>query len=191
MEYVMEDIEAGALCKGVLMKSVDLSAEEVKKLLGLKPHPREGGWYVRTYEAGELVAAEAFADGRYASARRTGTAIYYLLEPDTFSEMHRLQSDEVFHFYAGDAVEMLQLREGGRGAVVVIGNDLVRRERPQVVVERGVWQGSRLVAGGKWALLGCTVSPGFEFEDYETGVREELSARWPEFAREIAGLIRQ
>ena len=173
------------------MKSVDLSAEEVKMLLGLKPHPREGGWYVRTYEAGELVAAEAFGDGRYASARRTGTAIYYLLEPDTFSEMHRLQSDEVFHFYAGDAVEMLQLREGGRGAVVVIGNDLVRGERPQVVVERGVWQGSRLVAGGKWALLGCTVSPGFEFEDYETGGREELSAGGPEFAGEIAGLIRQ
>ena len=172
------------------MKSVDLSAEEVKKLLGLKPHPREGGWYVRTYEAGEMVAAEALADGRYASARRTGTAIYYLLEPDTFSEMHRLQSDEVFHFYAGDAVEMLQLREGGRGAVVVIGNDLMRGERPQVVVERGVWQGSRLVAGGKWALLGCTVSPGFEFEDYEMGVREELSAGWPEFAREIAALTR-
>ena len=172
------------------MKSVDLSAEEVKKLLGLKPHPREGGWYVRTYEAGEMVAAEAFADGRYASARRTGTAIYYLLEPDTFSEMHRLKSDEVFHFYAGDAVEMLQLREGGRGAVVVIGNDLMRGERPQVVVERGVWQGSRLVAGGKWALLGCTVSPGFEFEDYEMGVREELSAGWPEFAREIAALTR-
>jgi len=172
------------------MKSIDLSAQEVKNLLGLKPHPREGGWYVRTYEAGEMVAAEAFADGRYASARRTGTAIYYLLEPDTFSEMHRLQSDEAFHFYAGDAVEMLQLREGGRGAVVVIGNDLVRGERPQVVVERGVWQGSRLVAGGKWALLGCTVSPGFEFEDYETGVREELSARWPEFAAEIAALAR-
>ena len=101
-----------------------LTAEEVKKLLGLMPHPREGGWYVRTYEASELVAAEAFADGRYAGARRTGTAIYYLLEPDTFSEMHRLKSDEVFHFYAGDAVEMLQLREDGAGAMVVIGNDL-------------------------------------------------------------------
>ena len=93
-----------------------MTAEDVKKLLGLKPHPREGGWYVRTYEAGELIAAEAFSDARYGGARRTGTAIYYLLEPETFSEMHRLRSDEVFHFYAGDAVEMLQLREGGSGA---------------------------------------------------------------------------
>lgn len=186
----MEDIEAGELCKGVLMKSVGLSAEEVKELLGLRPHPREGGWYVRTYEAGEMVAAKAFVDGRYGSARRTGTAIYYLLEPDTFSEMHRLRSDEVFHFYAGDAVEMLQLQEAGGGTMLVIGTDLLRGERPQVVVERGVWQGARLVAGGEWALLGCTVSPGFEFEDYEAGGREELSARWPEFAREIAGLTR-
>ena len=163
-----------------------MTAEEVKRLLGLKPHPREGGWYVRTYEAGEFVAVNE----RYGGLRRTGTAIYYLLEPGTFSEMHRLKSDEVFHFYAGDAVEMLQLRDGERGEVVVIGNDLMRGQRPQVMVERGVWQGSRLVAGGQWALLGCTVSPGFEFEDYESGERERLCADWPEFAEEIRRLTR-
>jgi uncharacterized protein len=167
-----------------------MTAEDVKKLLGLQPHPREGGWYVRTYEAPEMVAAEAFEDKRYAGERRTGTAIYYLLEPGTFSEMHRLQSDEVFHFYAGDAVEMLQLREGGRGAIVVIGNDLLRGQRPQVVVERGIWQGARLMEGGRWALLGCTVSPGFEFADYESGVRERLCGEWPEFAEEILTLTR-
>src|ERR1700675_1325333 len=167
-----------------------MTAEDVKKLLGLQPHPREGGWYVRTYEAAELVAAEAFADGRYAGVRRTGTAIYYLLEPDTCSEMHRLQSDEVFHFYAGDAVEMLQLREGGRGATIEIGNDLLRGQRPQAGGERGVWQGSRLRKGGRWTLLGWTVRPGFEFEDYETGERAKLSAGWPEFAEEIKALTR-
>jgi predicted cupin superfamily sugar epimerase len=167
-----------------------MTAEDVKKLLGLKPHPREGGWYVRTYEAVETVGAEAFGDGRYPSARRTGTAIYYLLEPETFSEMHRLKSDEVFHFYAGDAVEMLQLTADGKGAVVVIGNDLLRGQRPQVVVERAVWQGSRLVEGGRWALLGCTVSPGFEFEDYEAEGRAWLCDGWPEFSEKIAMLTR-
>jgi uncharacterized protein len=167
-----------------------MTAEDVKKLLGLRPHPREGGWYVRTYEAPEFVGAEAFVDGRYAGARRTGTAIYYLLEPETFSEMHRLKSDEVFHFYAGDAVEMLQLREGGVGATIVIGNDLLQGQRPQLVVERGVWQGSRLLEGGRWALLGCTVSPGFEFEDYESGARERLCEGWPEFVEEITALTR-
>jgi predicted cupin superfamily sugar epimerase len=165
-----------------------MTAEDVKKLLGLRPHPREGGWYVRTYEAAETVGAEAFGDMRYAGARRTGTAIYYLLEPETFSEMHRLKSDEVFHFYAGEAVEMLQLTADGKGATVAIGNDLLRGQRPQVVVERGVWQGSRLVEGGRWALLGCTVSPGFEFEDYEAGLREQLCAEWPEFVEKITAL---
>src|ERR1700730_4730433 len=99
-----------------------MTAEEVKKLLGLKPHPVEGGWFVRTYEAAETIGAEAFRDGRYGGPRRTGTAIYYLLEPDTFSEMHRLKSAEIFHFYAGDAVEMLQLKADGTGAGVRLGD---------------------------------------------------------------------
>jgi uncharacterized protein len=167
-----------------------MTADHVKKLLGLQPHPREGGWYVRSYEAAETIAADAFGDGRYDGARRTGTAIYYLLETDTFSEMHRLKSDEVFHFYAGDAVEMLQLLSDGQGKRVLLGSDLSGEARPQVTVERGVWQGSRVVAGGKWALLGCSVSPGFEFEDYEEGRRAELTAGWPEWAELIEGLTR-
>jgi predicted cupin superfamily sugar epimerase len=168
-----------------------MTADDVKKLLGLKPHPQEGGWYVRTYEAAEMVSASVFADGRYDGARRTSTAIYYLLEPETFSEMHLLQSDEIFHFYAGDAVEMLQLFADGSSKRVVIGNDLLGGQRPQVVVERGVWQGARLVAGGDWALLGCTVSPGFEFVDYAAGDRAELIAGWPEEAEMIRGLTRE
>jgi hypothetical protein len=168
-----------------------MTVEEVKKLLGLQAHPVEGGWYVRTYEAAESVAAAAFSDGRYQGARKTGTAIYYLLEPGAFSEMHRLKSDEVFHFYLGDAVEMLQLRPGESGRRVVLGVDLIAGERPQLVVERGVWQGSRLKEGGSWALMGCSVSPGFEFEDYEEGLREALTAEWPECAELIAALTRR
>jgi len=168
-----------------------MTADEVKGLLRLEPHPREGGWFVQTYAAEEMVEAGAFRDGRYVGARRTSTAIYYLLEAGTFSEMHRLQSDEVFHFYAGDAVEMLQLAPDGTGRVVVIGNDLAAGQRPQVLVERGVWQGSRLVAGGAWTLLGCTVSPGFEYEDYESETRKELSVGWPEWAGMIGELTRR
>jgi predicted cupin superfamily sugar epimerase len=167
-----------------------MTADEVKKLLGLQAHPVEGGWYVRTYEAAEMIAASGFKDGRYGGARRTGTAIYYLLEPDTFSEMHTLKSDEVFHFYAGDAVEMLQLLDGGEVKRVVIGGDLAVGVLPQAVVPKGVWQGSRLVPGGKWALLGCTVSPGFEFEDYAEGSRAELIAGWPEAREMIEALTR-
>ena len=165
-----------------------MTAEDVKKMLGLALHPREGGWYMQTYKADEQIAAKAFAMGRYAGARSAGTAIYYLLEQGTFSEMHRLRSDEVFHFYAGDAVEMLQLDEQRGGRVVRIGNLLDEGEQPQAVVRRGVWQGSRLAAGGEWALLGCTVSPGFEFEDYEAGERAVLCAQWPEFRAMICEL---
>ena len=162
-----------------------MTADEVKKLLGLVPHPREGGCYIRTYESTEMISLP-----RYPGLRRTGTAIYYLLEPGTFSEMHRLKSDEIFHFYAGDPVEMLQLRQGEPGRIVVIGNNLAAGELPQVVVPKSVWQGSRLRNGGAWALLGCTVSPGFEFEDYDAGDEAELLGLWPEWAEMIAELTR-
>ena len=168
-----------------------MTAEEVKKLLGLAPHPREGGWFIQTYAAPESVAPSVFEDGRYKGLRRTSTAIYYLLEPETFSEMHRLCSDEVFHFYAGDPVEMLQLHPDGSGQKIVIGNDLAQGQRPQVLVERDVWQGSRLIAGGRWSLLGCTVSPGFEYEDYDSADRDVLTAQWPAFAELIAALTRR
>jgi predicted cupin superfamily sugar epimerase len=166
-----------------------MTASEVKKLLSLVPH-FEGGSYIRTYQSSECIAAEAFADARYAGPRHTSTAIYYFLEPGAFSEMHRLKSDEIFHFYAGDPVEMLQLTAPGIGQIVRIGNNLAVGERPQVVVPRNVWQGTRLVPGGQWALLGCTVSPGFEFEDYDSADRAELCAGWPAHADLIEALTK-
>jgi len=153
-----------------------VTADEIIAALDLQPHP-EGGFY-----------RETFRDYAGPDGRARSTAIYYLLEADTFSEMHLLRSDEVFHFYAGDPVEMLQLLPDGSGRTIVIGSDLARGQQPQVLVDRGVWQGSRLVAGGEWALLGCTVSPGFEYEDYDSASRDELTARWPSFAEMIASL---
>jgi len=165
-----------------------MTADEVKAILGLVKHPREGGWYVRTWESEEFVAASCFEEGRYEGARRTSTAIYYLLEPGTFSEMHVLKSDEIFHHYMGGAVEMLQLFADGSTSRVVIGKDLEAGERPQCVVRTGVWQGSRLLKAEGWALLGCTVSPGFEFLDYEDASAEELVAKWPGEAEMIRAL---
>ncbi|MGD0796516.1 MAG: cupin domain-containing protein [Acidobacteriaceae bacterium] len=166
-----------------------MTAAEVKKLLNLTPH-FEGGAYIRTYESGERLAPAAFADSRYPTPRHTGTAIYYFLEPGAFSEIHRLRSDEIFHFYLGDPVEMLQLTAPGAGRVLRIGTDLAAGERPQVVVPRDIWQGTRLVPGGQWALLGCTVSPGFEYEDYDRADRAQLIAAWPAFTGLIRALTR-
>jgi predicted cupin superfamily sugar epimerase len=160
-----------------------MNAADVKNLLGLVKHPREGGWYVRTWESHQLINLE-----QDSAARRTSTAIYYLLEPDTFSEMHVLQSDEIFHHYLGNAVEMLQLFADGSSARVVLGKDLEAGERPQHVVPRGVWQGSRLLMREGWALLGCTVSPGFEFADYQDATADGLIAKWPADAEMIRSL---
>lgn len=157
-----------------------ISAEEIKALLHLEPHPREGGWFRQTWKANEVLPQSAVL-ARYAGPRSAGTAIYYLLEPNSFSEMHRLQSDEVFHFYLGDPVEMLQLFPDGSGRRIVLGTNVAGGEWPQVIVPSGVWQGSRLIPGGKLALLGCTVSPGFEYEDYESGKRDDLARQWPDW----------
>lgn len=163
------------------------SADEVIRRLGLAPHPAEGGWFVETWRSAEGTAAEALP-ARYGGARRFGTAIYYLLTPDTVSAMHRLATDEVFHFYLGDPVTMLHLLPDGQGRIVTLGTDLAAGMRPQVVVPAGVWQGARLAPGGRLALLGCTVAPGFEFDDYEHGARAALTAAWPAFADRIAAL---
>jgi len=166
-----------------------LSAERLKEILRLEPHPREGGWFRQTYVSTETIPQSALPV-RYGAERAAATAIYYLLTPTTFSEMHRLASDEVFHFYLGDPVEMLQLRPDGEGEVVRLGTDLEGGMKPQLLVPQGVWQGSRLIAGGEVALLGCTVSPGFDYADYEQGMRDRLTAEDPAFAEMIRDLTR-
>lgn len=152
-----------------------MTADEIIERLGLAAHPLEGGFFTET-----------FRDAH-------STAIYYLLTPDTFSEMHRLRSDEIFHHYAGDTVEQLQLFADGSGRVMRLGMDLAAGQRPQLVVLAGIWQGSRLAQGGEhgWALLGTTVAPGFDFADYEAGGRAELTEGWPEHRERIAALTRR
>jgi predicted cupin superfamily sugar epimerase len=184
---------------GLVAKQEDnrVTIEEIKSLLGLQPHPREGGCFVRTWQSAEVIPQPVLPT-RYTGSRYSGTAIYYLLEADTFSEMHRLRSDEVFHFYLGDPVEMLQLWPDGSSRVAMLGHDLTAGMRPQVVVPRGVWQGSRLAPAPavldhqeRFALLGCTVSPGFEFEDYESGGRATLTRDYPQHRELIEALTRR
>src|SRR5579883_2688657 len=171
------------------MSDALLSAAAIREMLGLEPHPCEGGWFVQTWRSEEAIRRDALP-ARYPGARAAGTCIYYLLEPGTFSEMHRLASDEIFHFYYGDPVEMLQLLPDGSARTVVLGNDLAQGQRPQLIVPKHVWQGSRLAPGGKVALLGCTVSPGFDYADYETGMREALVGEYPGSAELITALTR-
>lgn len=163
------------------------TAEEVIQLLGLEPLPGEGGFYAETYRSPHPLPGAALPDG-YGGARSLATAIYYLLTPASFSSLHRLPGDEVYHFYLGDAVEMLRLHGDGRGEVIRLGADLAAGERPQVVVPGGVWQGARLVEGGRWALLGTTMAPGFEFEDFTPADAAALAREHPEHAYLIEAL---
>jgi predicted cupin superfamily sugar epimerase len=166
-----------------------LSPRDIIELLRLEPLAAEGGYYRETYRS-EIVIPPGSLPGEYGGGRNASTAIYYLLTPQDFSAMHRVRSDEIFHFYAGDPVEMLLLYPGGNGRVVRVGSDLAAELTPQVIVPAGVWQGARLAPGGRWALLGTTVAPGFEFADYEHADRAQLLARYPEFDELISVLTR-
>ncbi len=130
-----------------------MTPEEIIATLGMKPHP-EGGHYVETWR-------HAGADG----ARGAGTAIYFLLQAGERSHWHRVDAAEIWHWYAGAPLELSMAVEGEAVKVTTLGNDLASGARPQVIVPAGVWQSA--VSLGAWTLIGCTVSPAFEFSGFE------------------------
>lgn len=161
-----------------------MTAEEVKQLLQLEPLTVEGGFFRETYRSRWVVSGEYLPEG-VSGSRSIGTAIYYMITPETFSTLHRLPGTEVFHFYLGDPVLMLQLMADGTSRTITLGHDLLNGQQPQVVVRGHIWQGCRLAPGGKWALMGTTMSPGFDYRDYQNGERESLIAQYPGAAEKI------
>ncbi|MGE0173672.1 MAG: cupin domain-containing protein [Oligoflexales bacterium] len=154
--------------------------EDVIEKLNLVPLPEEGGFYNETYRS-SLIFKTANGD------RCSKTAIYYLLSPTDFSALHRVKHDEIFHFYAGDPVAMLMIDQTGEAKQVSLGNDILSDEFPQMIVPAGVWQGCRIKSPQiGWSLLGTTVSPGFEFIDFELGNRSEIIKAFPHLPKEIS-----
>lgn len=160
-----------------------LDARSVIDALQLQPHP-EGGHYRETYRAPALPFE---LPGR--GARASSTAIYFLLAPGEFSALHQVASDEVWHHYAGGALELVTIDRLGRLQQVRLGKDLGQGERPQYVVPASVWQAARPIAG-EAVLVGCTVAPGFDFADFRMPPRAELLERFPEHAPLITELTR-
>lgn len=156
-----------------------MTPEDLVAHYALEPIPREGGLFRRTWAGPEL------ADGR-----PQGSAIVVLLTADDFSALHRLLSDEVWHFYLGDPLELLLLAPDGTSRTAVLGPDLPRGQHIQLTVPAGTWMGARVVAGGSWAFFGCTMAPGFTYEGYEHGDLADLTARYPSEAARIAALCR-
>ncbi len=161
-----------------------MNADDVIRKLDLSPLPWEGGWYRETWRSKINISAAELVD-QYDGARSAGTAIYYVLTPETVSRMHRLPSDETFHFYLGDPVEMLLLYpDNATSETITFGQDIFDGDHVQFTIPGNTWMGGRLkpcdakVENAGFALMGTTVSPGFDFADLEMGAFEDLAPHY-------------
>jgi predicted cupin superfamily sugar epimerase len=158
--------------------------------LGLSPHP-EGGYYRELYRSSETVAAGCLPE-RFGGPRPFSTAIYFLLEGTQVSALHRIKSDEAWHFYAGSPLCIDAISAQGKHLRFKLGPDPTRGETFFQLVPAGCWFGARLVRPGPeaFALVGCTVAPGFDFADFELAERETLSSEYPQHRELIEAFTR-
>lgn len=167
-----------------------MNVEHLIETLTLRPHP-EGGYFRETYRATDTIAATALP-ARFPGARQVSTAIYYLLQGNQVSRFHRIQSDEVWHFYAGDTLLVHVLGSPDRLTTLRLGSNLAEGDRFQLVVPAGAWFAAELrdPQPERFALVGCTVAPGFDFADFELADGEALTAQYPRHADLIRRLTR-
>jgi len=169
-------------------KKLDKDATYWIEKLGLEPHP-EGGYFRQTYRS-EVVIARAALPAGFTGARVASTAIYFLLEGKNFSAFHRLRSDEVWHFYAGGPLIVDVIEPTGKYSLIRLGRDLDAGEVPQALVPAECWFASHVADWKSFAVVGCTVAPGFDFEDFEMGKRADLVTLCPQQRELIEGLTR-
>jgi len=154
----------------------------INKLQLLK-HP-EGGYYSEVYRSNEFVHKKNLPN-RYSSFRAFSTSIYYLLESSEFSAFHRLKSDETWHFYEGSAINVLMIFPNGEFKRIAMGRDAEANEVYQAVIPQGCWFAAHVKDVDSFSLVGCTVSPGFDFEDFEMGRKNNLISLYPKYTRII------
>ena len=145
----------------------------------MQSHP-EGGYFAETYRSSETIAQNALPD-RFTGNRSLSTAIYFLLESHHFSALHRIQSDEVWHFYAGGPLEVFVFDTEGNLKIIRLGPDPDQGEVFQAVVPAGYWFASRPAAGTEYSLVGCTVAPGFDFADFELSNSQTVISNNPDY----------
>ena len=164
-------------------------SQELIGRLELVRHP-EGGWYRESYRSVEAAPAAALPD-RFGGPRSFCTAIYFLLERGDFSALHRIKSDEMWHFYAGAPLTVQVLTPAGEHRELKLGSDLASGASFQALVPAGCWFGAELADGGGYCLVGCTVAPGFDFSDFEMGIRDELLDQFPKHSDMVRRLTRK
>ena len=161
-------------------------AEQLIKSLELIPHP-EGGYYKETYRSqGEI--SQIALPKEFNGKRSYSTAIYFMLTNDSFSAFHKINQDEMWHFYDGAPIELHMITESGDYSLVIIGRNIEKDEFLQYVVPGGVWFASRVKNKAEFSLLGCTVAPGFDFNDFVLPTFKELSSTFPEHSAIIKEL---
>lgn len=166
-----------------------IEAKVLIQQYGLLPHP-EGGWYKETYRSEEKINAAALPE-KFSGSRSFATAIYFLMECGNFSAFHRIKSDECWHFYAGGTLEVYIIDANGQLSIIPLGNQIDKGEYFQFVVPANCWFASKPALGVSYSFVGCTVSPGFDFEDFELAKGEDLASQYPNHAALIKSLCRQ
>ncbi|MEP7377357.1 MAG: cupin domain-containing protein [Chitinophagaceae bacterium] len=163
-----------------------LTSQQLIEKYQLQSHP-EGGYYLQTYRSEEMIRKDALPD-RFTGDRYFSTAIYFLLEGKQFSAFHRIQSDELWHFYIGAGLHIFILYPDGRGEVLKLGDDLANGYSFQQRVPAGCWFASKPVSENGFSFVGCTVAPGFDFTDFELAKRDVLLKQYPGHAEWIYAL---
>ncbi len=154
------------------------TVEQLVNQFQLEPHP-EGGFFRETYRASEKIPHGSLPK-RFKGDRSYSTAVYFLISKDKFSSLHRIQSDEAWHFYLGGPMTIVHISPEGKVEKIVLGQDVLNGQRIQYVVPAGYWFGAYLNPGSEYSLVGCTVAPGFDFADFELYTRADLLKRFPQ-----------
>ncbi|MBN2274773.1 MAG: cupin domain-containing protein [Bacteroidales bacterium] len=162
--------------------------QTIIETLQLKPHP-EGGYFRETYRSTGQISQEALGNA-YSGKRNYSTCIYYLLTSDSFSAFHRIIQDEVWHYYEGSPIALHMISPQGDYLRVMIGRAFDKGQVPQYVIPGGTWFAASVEDSNSCTLSGCTVSPGFDFADFELGKRDELLKRFPQHREVITQLTR-
>jgi uncharacterized protein len=177
--------------KTMIMPRIKLQSSNIDnlvKILKLEPHP-EGGYYKESYRSQGIIG---FNDptSNFSGERNYCTAIYYMLTTDTFSAFHRIKQDEIWHYYDGLPIQIHEIKSNGDYLITTLGREVVKGEQPQFVVPAGSWFGVSIVGDNGYALLGCTVAPGFDYTDFELADRANLISEFPHHAEIITRLTR-
>lgn len=164
------------------------TAKYWREKLKLDKHP-EGGWFKQVYKSDEIIKREHLPE-RYSGARHTGTSIYFLITDKEFSAFHRIKSDEIWHFYEGSTITIHIINPEGVYSAIKLGNNFENGEVFQYTIPHGFWFAATVDEADSFALIGCTVSPGFDYDDFEIGKRKELVKLYPAYLKIIEKLTR-